>query len=378
LLTQAEALLVEDPPARFKTLNRLVHVGFEEDIVATMQLAQLAEQVAAVLGDLELRRARLWVWAVRGFVDPSFQITDIRGEAEAAAAAFAAAGNIDALLDVYDVMVLIDLNLAHWQATARWARLGLKLAAATGLDQRREDFTMSLSNAMVWGSSDAVESLAIHDELLASTTRRLTRVWLVSATAILWAILGDRDKAEETQAAVTSMADELGIRRSEFRHAFMHYVLDDLPEAIRLAREEAALLEQGGETGRRSTMVGLEAWLLALSGDDVAAEHAAEESRRLGAPDDAVTQILWRSAMGVVLARRGEIADADRVTTKLVEIADSTDSMDAGSAWLARGMVLSTAGRTEEATEAGRRAREIYSGMGFVNGLRRVEALLGG
>ena len=46
LLTQAEALLVEDPPARFKTLNLLVHVGFDEDLVVSMQVAQRAEEVA--------------------------------------------------------------------------------------------------------------------------------------------------------------------------------------------------------------------------------------------------------------------------------------------------------------------------------------------
>jgi tetratricopeptide (TPR) repeat protein len=307
-----------------------------------------------------------------------FLISEIRAEAEAAATAFAAAGDIDALLDVYEVMVAIDLNLAHWQAAARWAQLGLKLAAATGLDQRREDFTTSWSNAMVWGSSDARESLAIHDELLASTSRRLTRVWIVSGVAILWAVLGDRDRAEAAHDEATSLADELGIRPSEFRRAYMRFVLDDLTAAIQLARQESANLERVGETGRRSTIVGLEAWILALIGDDAEAARAAEESRRLGAADDAVTQILWRSAMGVVLARRGETIEADRVTTELVDIADGTDSMDAGTAWLARGWVLSMAGRREESAEAARRARELFAAKGFVNGIRRVEALLGG
>ena len=70
LLRQAEALLVEDPAARFKTLNLLVHVGFDEDLVVSMQVAQRAEEVAAALGDLKLRQARLWVSYVRGFTDP--------------------------------------------------------------------------------------------------------------------------------------------------------------------------------------------------------------------------------------------------------------------------------------------------------------------
>jgi hypothetical protein len=52
--------------------------------------------------------------------------------------------------------------------------------------------------------------------------------------------------------------------------------------------------------------------------------------------------------------------------------------MDAGTAWLARGWVLSMAGRRGESAEAARRARELYAAKGFVNGIRRIEALLGG
>ncbi len=378
LLTQAEALLVEDPATRYDALLRLLDVAFDEDLLLSLQMARQAEAVGAMIGDVELRRARLWTWAIQGFTDPAFQMTDIRAEVESAAKVFEDAGDIDALLDAHNVMILIDLNLAHWQETVKWSRLGLELAAASGRERRRTEFATALSNALLWGSTDAAEGLAEIDDLLASTTRRLTRVWHVSAAGVLWALLGDRGHAEDAEAEATSIAVTLGMRRSEFRHAYMRYVLDDMSDALRLAREEAANLERAGETGRRSTMVGLEAWILALTGDDTQAARAAEESRRLGAVDDAVTQILWRSAMGVVLARRGETAEADRLTIELVDIADATDSMDAGTAWLARGWVLSMAGRREESAEAARRARELYAAKGFVNGIRRIEALLGG
>ena len=57
-----------------------------------------------------MRRARLWVSGVRAFVDPAFNLSDIRAEAEAVARAFEATGDIDALLDIYEVLILIDLN----------------------------------------------------------------------------------------------------------------------------------------------------------------------------------------------------------------------------------------------------------------------------
>ena len=47
----------------------------------------------------------------------------------------------------------------------------------------------------------------------------------------------------------------------------MQFALDDFPRRLPLARETAAELERRGDTGQRSTMVGLEAWILALTGE---------------------------------------------------------------------------------------------------------------
>ncbi len=58
LLSQAEALLAEDPAARFDTLIELVYVGFDEDYLATKRVAERAEAVAEELDDLARRRAR--------------------------------------------------------------------------------------------------------------------------------------------------------------------------------------------------------------------------------------------------------------------------------------------------------------------------------
>jgi len=376
LLSQAEGLLVEEPATRFDTLLRLVYVGYSEDYVATLRAAQRAEAVAAELGDLAMRRAQLWVSLARSHTDPAFQISEIRAEAESAARAFETAGDIDAILDAHVVMIFIDADAGHWRDTATSARLGLDSAATAGHEQRREDFAIWLSNAHVWGSTDASDSLTTIEGLLASTSRRVTRADLLSAAGILHAILGDRPGAETAQLEATSIWDDLGHGNSDFRDAYMRYALDDFQDALRLVRNEAADLERRGETSARSTIVGLEAWILALTGEDEEATRAADESRHLGAPDDAITQILWRAAASVVLARRGEAEEADRISAEGVGIADGTDSFDAGTAWLARAQVLSIHGRRPEASDAAWRARELYAAKGFVNGIRRAEALI--
>jgi hypothetical protein len=61
-----------------------------------------------------------------------------------------------------------------------------------------------------------------------------------------------------------------------------------------------------------------------------------------------------------------------------VDIADGTDSMDAGTAWLARAEVLGIAGRRAEAADAARRARDLYAKKGWASAVRRAEAMLGG
>ena len=125
-----------------------------------MEVAQRAEVVAGEIGDLAVRRARLWVSIVRSGMDPSFQISEIRADAVSAALAFEEAGDVEAILDAYVVLIVIDLNAAHWREMAASARLGLELASITGRDRRRGDFVEWLSAAHVWGSTDATESIA--------------------------------------------------------------------------------------------------------------------------------------------------------------------------------------------------------------------------
>ncbi len=175
LLSQAEALLAEDPAARFNVLLELLLIGIELDTAASMEVAKRAQAVAADVGDLAQRQAQLWVASVRTLMDPSFQISEIRTEAESAARAFEEAGDLDATLDAYLVLLFIDLNVAHWREVASWARLGLERSSASGRDRRAAEFANWLAAAQVWGSSDAAESLGVIEGLLPSTSRRLTQ-----------------------------------------------------------------------------------------------------------------------------------------------------------------------------------------------------------
>jgi tetratricopeptide (TPR) repeat protein len=257
-----------------------------------------------------------------------------------------------------------------------WARVGLEVAAEHGLEARRGSFASWLSNALVWGNSDARESLRSLGDLLARETRRRSRGALLSGIALTYGFLGDRARAEAADAEQQVIAAELGIRRQWFRWMFTLYALGDIPAALEAADAEEAALAAFGETGTRSTVVGLQAWMLALTGDSEAAVRLAEQSRQLGAVDDAVTQILWQASAGLAQGQIGNLEEADRLSAGAVAAAADTDSLSAADAWEGRARVLAMLGRRSEMLEAAAKARELYAAKGSVNFLRRLDRFL--
>jgi len=376
LLSEAETLLVEDANARFVALLALADVLSDRDSAGTHAAARRALEVAADIGEAAALRAQLWVWASSTFSDPSFNLEEFRPKIESAVETFRAAQDIDALLDAVEVLCIVHLNVAHWKDATRWARVGLEVAAEHGLEARRGAFARWLANALVWGDSDARESLRGLTELLARETRRSARIALLSGMALDYGFLGDRAGAEAADAEAQAIATELGTRRQWFRWAFTMYALGDIPAALDAARAEAAALAAMGETGTRSTMVGVEAWMLALSGDSEAALRAADESRQLGAVDDAVTQILWQASAGLAHGQLGNLEEADRLSAGAVAEAAETDSLTAADAWEGRARVLAMLGRRSEMLEAAAKARELHVAKGAVNFISRLDRFL--
>jgi class 3 adenylate cyclase len=377
LLARAEALLADDPAARFDALIRLADSRFSaQDYGGAMEAAVTSRAVAPSVGDLAVHRAGIWVASARSLTDPAYRLSDAWEELAAATAAFQAAGDVDGLLDADSLAQQIHLNLAHWSEAAAASRVGWERAAAHGRDRERDSFAAWLANAVTWGSTSVADGLATIDELLRTTTRRSVLGVLYSCAAQLCAYAGDRAGVESAWNSLTTIFEELGrpLAFADFRRIEIERALGDFSSALPVARRLEARLAATGETGMRSTVVVLAGWICVQIGDDAEAWRLVEECRRLTADDDAVSQIMWRAVASVVLARRGEPGDADRVSLEGTQMASSTDSGVIGEAWLARAEVLNLAGRRPEALEAAERARSAYAAKGFVNGVRWAEA----
>src|SRR5262249_48657938 len=112
-------------------------------------------------------------------------------------------------------------------------------------------------------------------------------------------------------------------------------------------------------------------------GRDDEAERWANTSKATGATDDAVTQMLWRQALALVLARRGEHAAAEQLVRDAVEFARDTDMLlHIGDVWFDLAEVLELAGDAEGATDALERALATYEQKGVVPAIEATRARL--
>ena len=125
--------------------------------------------------------------------------------------------------------------------------------------------------------------------------------------------------------------------------------------------ESARILEAGGDQSVLSTVAGKLARAMYADGRLKEAEAWADRSAELGASDDVMTQILWRQAKAMVLARRGEHAGAEQLARDAVRLADQTQSPnEQADAYSDLAEVLALEGRAQEAATSLREALSRY------------------
>ena len=125
----------------------------------------------------------------------------------------------------------------------------------------------------------------------------------------------------------------------------------DLERAEAVARASFDELEAGGESNRAySTSRALQlAELLLDLGRPEEAEPLAEFGETYVVGSDVYAQFTWRSVRGRILARRGEVEEAEAVARDATAISSRTDGLRARArTHLALAEVLRHAGRADE------------------------------
>jgi tetratricopeptide (TPR) repeat protein len=243
-------------------------------------------------------------------------------------------------------------------------------AERAGYEREADEDRIFISSALYFGPTPVDEGISRCEEMLADASRR-ARAGILTSLAGFRAMRGDFDIARALYREAEETLEELGFKvrmagRSQI-YGRIECLAGDLSAAEAKLRWAAEVLEQMGETGRLSTVAAHLADVLYRQGHYDEADHFAQLSRRVTAPEDVISQMLWRSVRAKISATCGDFDVAGSLAREAVELAEQSDALDSrANAQMDLAEVLTLAGRPEEAAEAVKRAIELYEAKGVV------------
>jgi tetratricopeptide (TPR) repeat protein len=176
---------------------------------------------------------------------------------------------------------------------------------------------------------------------------------------------------------LAELGPSLTAMSTSIERARVESLAGDLAAAERELRADDAALASLGERDFRSTVVGMLAGVLIEARRFEEAEAMAESARELADDDDALSQVLWRTAHARVRAEQGNADEALADAERAVEIAaEGDDIVLLGDAKSALGEVLWRTGRRDLAEPPLREALDLYERKEDVASASRVRLRL--
>ena len=345
------ALLRGDLPAALNLFQRAAHLAAgSADKAETLthvgrvlvRLGQLAEADALLQQALELARenedelragrAEIAREFVRLQLEPeehSGQIVDLTER-------------LERLFDEHDD----DLGLAHtWRLRSEVGRLMCRFAEeeaaleqalvhadAAGDEREVAEIRLWLGTCLCYGPTPVSAAIARCRVMLEQAHGvRWVEASILGMLGYLHAMADDPVQAHDYHGRSGAILEELGmtfpLAARAVNSARIEMMAGDLAAAERQLRWGYEQFEQIGETEVRSTMAAMLAQVLHEQGRDDEAEQFALTSDELAAADDVYSQLLWRSALAKVRARRDAADDARELAQQAVTLAAATDSL---------------------------------------------------
>jgi class 3 adenylate cyclase/tetratricopeptide (TPR) repeat protein len=237
--------------------------------------------------------------------------------------------------------------------------------------------------AIIYGPTPASEGLAFLDSMRTRLegNRKLDMSQL-NVQARLEAMGGKFESARAAMARAATFAE--GVLEVElYSHilvaaADVELLAGDPAAAERNARAACQRLEEISELGYLASAVPtlLEALYRQGRGDEALRLSERWDPARLTVPEDMDAQAGWRAVRAKLLARRGDLAEAEQLAREAVSLASTTDYVDLhADACAALGEVLRAAGRREESDAALADALALYEKKGNIAAAAALRAL---
>lgn len=296
-----------------------------------------------------------------------------RALVEEALEVFGAAGDEAGLAAVWGLAAQAELSALQWRAMAIAVDNAFEHAGRAG-DLVLYEILGGRLPARVYGPFPVEEALALFD------AHPSAQSFHGAFRGQLEAMRGNFEPARRSVAEAIARARELGQQLPAAGHSMQEAEIElmagDAERAAEVALRGVADLERLGEQGWLSTVAGHGAEALYRLGRDDEAWQLTEKAEKAGAADDVLTQMQIRQMRGKLLARRGELDEAERLAREAVALGEPTDALEAKANSLCDlAVVLAAAGKRDEALGALAQARAFYEQKGHTVGVGRVEEL---
>jgi ATP/maltotriose-dependent transcriptional regulator MalT len=291
-------------------------------------------------------------------------------------------GDLRTLAKAWKPISLVHLIRGETEAARHAIRNALRYAREAGDHWQEVTATEWLGACYMAGEVPCEQGIRELSEEIDKVERLTTKLMLMVTKGCLIGISGDPEEGRrltaESREMIRQLGNEMTWAGSGQAAAHIETLNGNHDSAIAILEVDCASFERLGEKSLYSTSAGLLAEILCRAGRFEDAERWALKGKELGLEDDALTQILWRSALAQVLAARGESAEAQRLISEAVDRAEASDMLtDQGSAHAAHARVLTLLGREDDARHAWERALECYARKGCAPEVQRISALLG-
>ena len=230
----------------------------------------------------------------------------------------------------------------------------------------------SLSSSALLGPTPVPEAITICDGIIAAGLGdRQAESKILCTLAQLRAMNGEFEPARmlyrRGRAMLRDLGHSLNAASTGVDILLVELLAGDLVAAEHEVISDYEFLTQAGETYYMSTMAALLSRVMRDQGRDDDAWAYSQTAEAATAADDMESQALWRSIRAPMLARRGDVAQAEALARSAVELSKNSDAPQMQADTLAElAAVLALAGRRGEARDTMAEAIRIYQAKGDV------------
>jgi class 3 adenylate cyclase/tetratricopeptide (TPR) repeat protein len=384
LLARAVGLRERSDPERIQLLVDLGEAQAEQGTFAEAS-ATLDEAVEAAAGIADARleaRAILARRNVEIYAGDEHASERVLDAAATAIPIFEAAGDRAGLARAWRLRAIVLGTAGAYDEAAAAADRIVEYASAAG------DARMAARGAQVYASVALVGTLPASavsercEQLIQQVAGdRRSEAVIRGVLANVCVMQGDfaraREESERQRQMLADLGPSVAAMSTSIERARIEVLAGDLATAEAELRADDVALARLGEQYFRSTIVGMLAGVLVEARLFEEAAATVETARQLADDDDALSQVLWRTANARLLAEANRPDEAIANAERAVEIAsDGDDIVLLGDAKSALGEVLWRAGRPESAEPPLREALALYERKEDLTSASRVRLRL--